>query len=583
MPFDLSTAKPVKGGGFDLSTAKPVHDQQPNAEEPERNWYDPVRAALQGVTLGFSDEIGAGIAAVPASLATGKPYKDVYRDMHSQLGEEREAYSEAHPVESAALNIGGGIATGGAGLARVGAKTAGMSLGKRIAANAGIGAAEGAIAGAGAAAPGERAAGAAIGAPLGAFGGAVVGGAQKNTALKREIGEMLKDGSTDRKTAKYMLNGFKRVKKDRVAMDAIKQGVDEGVVATIKGASNADKSAMGRMLTVMDRGRQNTKFGATNRATDVVGESLSKRIAKVAFENRKAGARLDGVAKSLKGNPARVDGAVDEFLADLDSIGVQVVRDADGVIKPVFGGADIEDIGPAEKLLRRLVYRMQKDEYDAYDVHRLKRYIDEQVSYGKQGEGLTGKTETIVKRLRRNLDQALDSQFSDYKLVNDVYADTRGALDSIQDAAGSKIDIQGANADKSLGTLSRSLLSNIRSRVGLINAIDDLDQTAMRYGGQFDDDILTQVLFADELDRLFGAAAKTSLQGDVQKAVARGVRSGAREAVIDTALDAANKARGINEENAVKALRKLLATTARKGGPEATAKGTASGTSVIVP
>ena len=55
MPFDLSTAKPVKGGGFDLSTAKPVHDQQPNAEEPERNWYDPVRAALQGVTLGFSD------------------------------------------------------------------------------------------------------------------------------------------------------------------------------------------------------------------------------------------------------------------------------------------------------------------------------------------------------------------------------------------------------------------------------------------------------------------------------------------------------------------------------------------------
>ena len=564
----------VGGPRFGGQNAAPA----PQVATPSRNWYDPVRAALQGVTLGFADEIGAGVAAIPSAIATGRNPVDAYREMHQSLADERKAYSEAHPVESAALNIAGGIATGGAGLAKVGAKTIGMPLGKRIAANTGLGAAEGAIAGAGASDPGERLQGAAegaiVGGGLGVVGGAIVGKVQQNTALKREVGEMLKDGSTDRKVAKYMLNGFNKVKKDRVASEAVRQGVDEGVVATIKGATDADKVAMGRMLAVMNRGRQNAKFRAANRATDVVGTSLSKRIAKVSLENRKAGAQLDGVAKSLRGNPARVDGAVNEFLADLDSIGVQVTRDADGVIKPVFQGADIEDIGPAENLLRRLIHRMQKDQYDAYDVHRLKRYIDEQVSYGKQGEGLTGKTETIVKRLRRNLDQALDSQFDDYKRVNDVYSDTRGVLDSIQDVAGSKIDIHGRNAEKALGTLSRSLLSNIRSRAGLINAIDDLDQAATRYGGKFDDDVLTQVLFADELDRLFGAAAKTSLQGDVQKAVMRGARGGVREAVIDSAVEAANKARGINEENAIKALRKLLQTAPKAAEP---------GTSLIVP
>ena len=95
-----------------------------------------------------------------------------------------------------------------------------------------------------------------------------------------------------------------------------------------------------------------------------------------------------------------------------------------------------------------------------------------------------------------------------------------------------------------------------------MTAIQNLEETAKKYGGSFDDDILNLSIFADELDAVFGSGARTSLRGEVGKAG------------VDTAIDVsqmtipgalavgakagAKRLRGVNEANQLKSIRDLL-------------------------
>lgn len=86
--------------------------EQPAAEGSA--WYDAPRAALQGASFGFSDEILAAAAAIPAAIATGTSPLEAYRDMQSAMSSEQKAYAEKNPVKAGLLELGGGLLTGGA-------------------------------------------------------------------------------------------------------------------------------------------------------------------------------------------------------------------------------------------------------------------------------------------------------------------------------------------------------------------------------------------------------------------------------------------------------------------------------------
>jgi hypothetical protein len=138
------------------------------AQEPQREttWKDPARAALQGATFGFADEIGSAVAAIPASIATGTSPVSVYEDMQRQVSDEQKSYAEANPGTALGLEVLGGLLTGGA----TGVKALPSLLGKlsKPAATSLLGAVQGGIYGAGTADQGERMGGAGFGAATGA-------------------------------------------------------------------------------------------------------------------------------------------------------------------------------------------------------------------------------------------------------------------------------------------------------------------------------------------------------------------------------------------------------------------------------
>lgn len=407
--------------------------------------------------------------------------------------------------------------------------------------------------------------------------------ASKQSKAKQKIGAIIDSGSVDKVTAKWELKpgklaaktsepletaaektaealrvGAPKIQKDKIAREALKQGFDEGIVAVVKGGSPEDKAKMLKMVEKMKAGKSNAKDAAINRPSDIAGDSLVSRFKHVVDTNKQAGKQLDVEARKLKGQKVDFGGDVDGFIDDLQDIGVTL----DDNFTPNFTGSVIEGSEGAEKAVNRVIKRMKNtvQNPDAFDLHNLKKFIDEQVSFGKQSEGLTGKTENILKNLRRRVDNTLDSNFPDYDNVNTIYAETINTIDNLQDAAGKKLDLKGANADKATGTVLRRLMSNTQSRVNLLDSIDEIDMVAKRYGGQFDDDILSQVLFADELDRVFSPVARTSFQGQIKQGVesaSRGSR-GMTEIAIDKAGDIAEQARGINEANAFKSIEELL-------------------------
>jgi len=358
---------------------------------------------------------------------------------------------------------------------------------------------------------------------------------------------------------------------DNEAASAIKQGWKDGTIASIKAATDKDRSAMTKMLNVFKMGEKSDKFRAMNRPADILGDTVQSRVDFLANANQQAGKAIDRIAQTrLRGQAVDYDPAINSFLNDLGAMGVKVELDQNGVAKAILQGSDIQGDKAAQRILNTVLERLSTaNAPDAYGVHTAKRFIDTQVNYGKKNlaNPLTAQAERALKSLRRNLNQSLGEKFPVYKAANEKYADTITALDDLQKAAGTQIDFDSPNANKALGTAMRKLTSNYGTRANLIDSLDQANQVASKYGMKLDDDIVNQLIFVNELDRMFGAAADTSLKGQMSQALETGVdiaRGGAARRAIELLAEKAEGLRGINKENAIKAMEEILK---RKSNP----------------
>ena len=197
MPFDINTARlaDVDGetgglgqpasGGFDLSSAQDVTgkafkagltipEAKPSKLEKAINYS---RAALQGTTLGFADEIGSGVAALGAKGAQmaglipgDESLGDIYRGMQSQVDSEQRQFQKENPKTALALELAGSAPLAAFG----GSAAAGKTLGQTALKGAAIGSAYGGTYGVGTAKEGERLESGGKGALAGAVGGAIL-------------------------------------------------------------------------------------------------------------------------------------------------------------------------------------------------------------------------------------------------------------------------------------------------------------------------------------------------------------------------------------------------------------------------
>ena len=407
---------------------------------------------------------------------------------------------------------------------------------------------------------------------------------------KQRIAKLISEGSTDLETARFELAspasateqttrlqralnvGGARVRGDAQAIEAIKQGFDEGVIAPVKVASKADSKAMLKMVEIMEKGKKNRLFAQDHRPSDIAGNTLMERFRTIRSANASAGKEIGNIAKTLKGQPVNLKNAVDGFADSLDNLGISLIDDGAGGFKPDFKLSQLSpgDRGPIKEIVRQMSLK-GRGEIDGFTAHSMKRIIDNNVTFGKVKTGLSGEGERVLKSFRKDIDKALDSTFPKYDKANTVYAETIGALDTFQRVMGGKVNLLGENADKAVGTSLRGVMSNIKSRINLIDSIDEIEGVARKHGagskaliegaGDGGNNLKVQILFADELDGVFGPVARTSLAGEVGKEITRGAqvaKGGLFDAAVELTAKGVEKARGINQEAAFKSIKELL-------------------------
>ena len=401
----------LRGQLTELSDAELLAMREP---KQTGSWYSPVRQALQGLTFGLSDELGAGAAAIPASIVTKRNPFDVYDEMHQALGDERKQYRKENPGKALAFELAGGLATGGVGASKILPRlpAAWSTLGKLMA----TGAAEGGLYGAAAADQGERAVGGAIGASMGSLGapaGRAVGSVGRGVG--RYVAPKAKHvlfGSPVRDARRELVSILAREGVDNLDELAAQGGrlprtladVSEGAKSAAAGiAAGVDNPNIAKISNTFLRDRNKA---LTSRTLSSLDEALDlpsnitvrDAVKAVAKSKSEAAAKLYGEAAKVPYKPSRY---VETMLGEKGPNEVRAaLKDA------------VSQLGSA---------RAAGEKVGHFDlVDQLKKNLDDRIMvHMRQGSKHAAKN--LIK-IKNNILKDIDSQNPAYKQARDSFA-----------------------------------------------------------------------------------------------------------------------------------------------------------------
>ena len=341
-----------------------------------------------------------------------------------------------------------------------------------------------------------------------------------------------------------------------------RQGFDDSFTTLVANAGKTDKKKFARQIKLIEQGKGDLRKKALEGAHDIAGESLVKKFNFADKNKSQAGEQLDRVTKSLKGKEVDMANPVNNYIKSMEKLGVEF----DDTGKPNFESAIFEGVTPAESLVNKIALRLKRNDNfskaDGFKAHEFKKFIDENVNYEKTEGGLSGKVDRITKTLRRDINESVGSVSDNYKQANKQFSEAATVLDELQKVAGKSVNFNGRHADKAAGVLLRSQLNNTAKRANLLTAIEDIELNVKKYGGSFDDDILSLSIFADELESIFGSRTRTAIRneaskGGVDAAIDISQMTGTGM-LVEGAKVGAKRLRGINEANQLKAIKKLV-------------------------
>ena len=390
------------------------------------------------------------------------------------------------------------------------------------------------------------------------------------TTAAKAIDPMVKQKQPLKATAGYRLEAGKVVE-DKPAQSLLKQGISDTDVSIMQSFSPKDTQAAKEMVEIV---KEVNKTGiATKRPQEIVGKGFMQRAKDVETLNRNAGGQIDDIARTqLAGKPVNAGKATNQFFNQLERDGVDIdalrLASTKDEIAQAFEGSSFEGLDTVQRTLKTVLRRVDPDlggaNMDGLALHRAKRFIDNQVTYGKNAEGLVGDAERLLKGLRSSIDDVLDTSFPDYNTANTQYKDTIEALDEMRRLIGRDFIGSGDIANLRAGEVMNRLLGNASAKP--LSALQNLENVSTKYGNKYSDSIIKQITFADLLDDVYQTTPTRGFAGGVQKGVEgaatgflqRMRQGGVVSAGIDTGAEMLQSARGITPEKAQQAIEAYL-------------------------
>ena len=180
-----------------------------------------------------------------------------------------------------------------------------------------------------------------------------------------------------------------------------------------------------------------------------------------------------------------------------------------------------------EPKLNIILNKLNKGNITAKETHRLKRQLNEAVSYDPQAVGTTKvskEIESAVKSLSSALNENMREVSPLYKKANERYSNVIDALKSADKMLGNNIMIGDDLAASKLGSLAKRIGTNLASKEQVYDLIDSLDLAISKSVPKKDrpqDDIRRQVAFLSDLEKIFNVESAQAPFG-FQSRIAQG-------------------------------------------------------------
>ena len=420
-----------------------VSSKEPAKADKGTSLKDMARFALgQGTALGFGDEIEGALTA----LFTDESYGDAT----DRIRREMDQYRKNNAGKALAMELGGGLLTGGVGAGRVAAAKAAQGLGSAIKAGAATGAGFGGVAGFGSgrdtlenrltnAAIGT-AAGGVLGAGLPAAGNLVKGGVNRLQAATDTLSKSGVDRAADLKILQKMdAEGITPMQTAARLKQAQRDGVTDTMIADIggestRGLAQGATAVSGKARTLaedaLDTRQAKAGFVIADDVLDTIGsgktasdalEEISERQARSAGSAFQAAFKNEGVDRLVKA----------ENISDLMQI--KAFQDAVKQGLNVANVAKLNDNISEEALsgLRALSKAKSPDDLaglnlTAETMHYVKMGFDDVIGMGKSGQNLSSAGRSLQgglkKAQRQFIDKIDDATEGNYKTALDQFA-----------------------------------------------------------------------------------------------------------------------------------------------------------------
>jgi hypothetical protein len=318
-----------------------------------------------------------------------------------------------------------------------------------------------------------------------------------------EMKAMLRDdvAKFSSELADIKLSDTGRVVADVTGAKLVSLDVPRPLVSVVTNANPATKRAMGEMLDIIETGSKNQIATMADRATDVVGESLAKRLSFLRGKRKALGEQLDDVVKNELSNiqvdMSSVRSTLTKEIANKFDLDVVLNRkgglDLDGLEKlPVKTRNQVRQINDI------LTAQTDNATITGRQAHSLKKILDDFIDEGVSGADMSSKVKQSVSETRKFINSQLQTASQRYGDINANLAKIINAEEPFKKF--SKYRKWDADNLKSvMGATVRNLSNDAPSNASLAQSIDMLDDVVKSFGLRLKDEPKAMILFNKDM------------------------------------------------------------------------------------
>jgi hypothetical protein len=318
-----------------------------------------------------------------------------------------------------------------------------------------------------------------------------------------EMKAMLRDdvAKFSSELADIKLSDTGRVIADVTGAKLVSLDVPRPLVSVVTNANPVTKRAMGEMLDIIETGSKNQVATMADRATDVVGESLAKRLSFLRGKRKALGEQLDDVVKNELSN----------IQVDMSSVRSTLTKeiankfDLDVVLNQK-GGLDLDGLEKLPVKTRNQVRQIndiltaQTDNatITGRQAHSLKKILDDFIDEGVSGADMSSKVKQSVSETRKFINSQLQTASQRYGDINANLAKIINAEEPFKKFSKyRKWDTD--NLKSVMGATVRNLSNDAPSNAALAQSIDMLDDVVKSFGLRLKDEPKAMILFNKDM------------------------------------------------------------------------------------